>query len=459
MKRQILYVFMLALCAATAMTSCSTEQETEAAQQAANTTGVETSATHQPFAVYAPKKAAALSESQVAQMEHFNDFAFELFNVIKKDGEDQVFSPLSLGYALAMAGLGADGQSLRELNTMLGFEADDRTSLHDLFATLTAYLTTLDDKVSLNIANAFFLNSIRSDVQLNADYRSALIDAYKADCEALDFSEESSLAYINDWCNRQTNGLIPEVLDQLNPEYVSYILNALYFKAGWATCFSPERTMELDFHREDGQTVKTEMMFHEETGCFPYTEDEVCQTVVLPYANSRFAMTAFLPKTGYVVDDVLNELTGAKLAKLLKSMDPEKEVAIGLPKFETEVTTDLSKVLPVIGIPSWFHGQGLRGIVNDLDGTPHPIWVEECFQKARIKVDEEGSEAAAVTVIGFTDGMGNFASFYANHPFVYLITDLATNTILFIGTYHGHEGDGTAGEVKHLPTGIQDIRM
>ncbi|MBO4599197.1 MAG: serpin family protein [Bacteroidales bacterium] len=412
-----------------------------------------------PFKLYAPQAQAEPTDAQVAQAQRLNDFALRLFDVIRQDGKSLVFSPLSLGYALGMAALACDGTPLAELNAMLGLEADDTSTLHDLYATLMQYLPAADPNVSINVANAFYLNAARTDVKLNPDYRQALITNYLADCEALDFYEQASLDYINDWCNRQTNGFIPEVLKELNPTSISYLLNALYFKADWTCPFGTDFTREKDFIREDGKTVKVKMMSHGTSMRFPYAEDETMQVLCLPYARGSYYMTVLLPKTGHTIDDVLNSLTSNRLSGILTLPFLERygpEVAVSMPRFETEETTNLVEPLKALGIPSWFGGGQIRGMVQNLDGTPHGVFVSNVFQKARIKVNEKGTEAAAVTIMEFTDGMPMDppVAFTADHPFVYFISEPSSRTLLFVGTYHG-EAEGGTGEEN----GIKDVKM
>jgi len=452
---------ILAAAGMLALGACSSEEATDVATLQQTATGTHTSADARvPFKVYAPQAGTSLSSEQLTAMQRLNGFGLRLFNSIREDGRSQVFSPLSLDYALGMVALGADGVPLHELNAMLGFDADDRTTLHDLCATLMQNLPAQDPDVSLNVANAFYLNEALSNVQLNPDYRQALNASYQADCEALDFGLKESVDYVNNWCSRQTNGFITQVLDNMNEDALAYLLNALYFKADWTYTFPTDYTHEADFHREDGQVTKVQMMCQAISMNFPYEEDETAQVLCLPYARGRYFMTVLLPKEGQTVDDVLANLTEAHLAELVElpaqeSYDPY--VVVQLPRFEAEVTTHLNEPLETAGIPSWFDENGrLHGIGQYLDGMPIDVYVSKIFQKARIRVHEKGTEAAAVTVGEIeATGMRQTVDFTANHPFVYFISERSSRAILFVGTYHGDDVQGVAGQ----GTGIRDIRM
>lgn len=408
-----------------------------------------------PFRVCSPQPNWPLTEAQIQQSAKINDFSLRLFRLLQEEGKSLVFSPLSLSYALGMTGLGCDGIALKELNKALGLPDDDTTTLHNLLASLITNLPQLDDKVSLNLANAYYMNQMRSDVQINPDFRLALQNGYMAGCELLDFSKQASLDYINQWCSDQTKGFIPKVFERLEPSDIAILLNALYFKGDWTNPFCSDFTREDTFTTETGDMIKLPMMTQVEPTYFKYAEDELLQAIRLPYASGKFAMTVLLPVKGKTTDDILQTLSSERLAQFAKNMKGT-DVIVTMPRFETKCNTNLVEPLNLMGLPSWFDDACLlRGLIQDLDGTPHGMYVSNAFQVSRIRVNEKGTEAAAVTVMTYTDkAMPNEPKYFtADHPFVYLITEESTNTILFVGTYHGepvNSGDAT---------GIQPVRL
>lgn len=448
MKTNSIFAFLL--CAGLAFVACSDDDSKESAI-------VSSSQPEAPFELRAPQAHWPLTTDQKDLQGRLDDFGFRLFRLAaEQQGLEHslLLSPLSVDYAFGMVALACDSTPLRDFNALMGLQPDDRATIHDLLASLMTRLPTEREGVRLNLANAFYLNASRSDVRLNPDYRKLLQTAYRADCEALDFRQQQATAeYINAWCNRQTNGFIPKVFDAdgINTEAVSYLLNALYFKAPWAAPFEQEMTQEQTFTREDGSTLQVPMM--RQTKYFQhYAADDICQALQLPYSNGglfcdigecRYAMTILLPHEGKTVADVLGALSAQYLIQLRGKFMEEigwPDIELWLPRFETNATTSLTSLLPTLGLASWLSGP-IRGMVQNLDGTPHSLVVSEAFQTARIKVDEAGTEAAAVTVVETSDAMPEPMPspilFHADHPFVYLLTEETTGTLLFIGTYMG----------------------
>lgn len=439
------------------LTACTSNEPVSISTESPVATTSETKATAAAdgkFETYTPQATWPLSETQKTQMMMVNDFSLRLFRLMQEEGQSNIFSPLSLAYAMSMTGLGCDGAPLQQLNAALGLPEDDTTTLHDLMASLMLGLPEADDAVSILLANAFYMNSARDDVQLNPDFQQALQSIYKADCETLDFNLQSSVDHINQWCSQKTNGFIPKVFEQLRPDYISYLLNALYFKGDWTMPFYPDFTSVGTFTNEDGTTSTLPMMMQGEIEDFPYAEDDIMQALRLPFAKGSYGMTFLLPRKGHTVGDILDALSAKRLAALDKELQ-YVPVDMRIPRFETNQTNKLIKPLKRMGLSSWFDGDNIMGIVQEHDGTPHGVYIAEAFQVARIKVNEKGTEAGAVTVFAFADKamVGQPKSFVADHPFVYLITERSSGAVLFIGTY---QGEPTSSGTE---TGIQPIRI
>ena len=399
----------------------------------------------EPFTVLVPQANWPLTDTQLSQASKMNDFAFQLLRQSQKSGESLVLSPLSVDYALAMVALGAEGVTRDAIVKALGYDAKDPQALHNLMASLMAYLPSVDENVKINLANAFYLNASRKELSLNPDYKKVLQENYKAACEAVKTDTQEGIDQINGWCSKQTDEFIPKVFDYpLSVDNVCLFINAIYFKGDWYAPFNSANTRERDFKQEDGTNVKVQSMFNETP--LSYAESELFQAVRLPYGKtdengvamgnpSSFGMTILLPCEGKTTADILSWLTSERFADLSKEMKTS-DVVISLPRFETNVKTDLMSAFEQLKLP--FNGNDLRGMVLS-NGEPRGLSVSDAFQCARIKVDEKGTEAGAVTVVDFTDSSMpiNRKAFIADHPFVYLLTEEKTGTILFVGTYHG----------------------
>ena len=434
MKRRTILCAMI--CTMFAFTSCSNEES-------ADPNGNDNKPV-EPFTVLTPQANWPLTETQLLQGSRMNDFAFRLFRQLQKPNESLVLSPLSVDYALSMVALGAEGETRDSIVKALGFDVKEPQALHNLMASLMTYLPSVDESVKFNLANAFYLNASRKELSINPDYKKVLQENYKADCEAVKTDTQEGIDQMNAWCSKQTDGFIPKVFEiPLSADNVCLFINALYFKGDWLLPFNSELTQERNFKRENGENVTMQCMNNDTY--LDYAESELLQAVRLPYGltdewgvaighPSSFGMTILLPREGKTTADILSWLTSENYAGLSKEMK-STDVVIGLPRFETNVKTDLLGAFKQMKLP--FNANDLRGLVFS-NGKPRGLNLSDAFQCARIKVDEKGTEAGAVTVIDFAEGIhGNQKEFIADHPFVYLLTEEQTGTILFVGTYHG----------------------
>ena len=308
--------------------------------------------------------------------------------------------------------------------------------------------------MTLNITNAIFVNKYYT---LKPQFVKDMQTYYDAKAETLDFSSPKTLDHINGWCNEKTNGMIPEILDEVDPDMVSYLLNAIYFKADWASKFDPKNTKEETFTTENG-SARLPLM-HQNV-LIQYINNGMFSAVKIPYGNNMWNMMVMLPEEGYTTDHIINHLAGLGLNGVegafceiedgiatmsVKSFSPH-EVDLKLPRFETSSDTDelssddahgLIGLMSKMGINLAFD-PGLAEIPNMCEA---PVYIEMMRQKAKIKVNEEGSEAAAVTVAGMYEKAGPVeypkATFHANRPFVYVIQEASSGVILFVGKFTG----------------------
>ena len=286
-------------------------------------------------------------------------------------------------------------------------------------------------------------------------YQQDMKQYYDAQAENLDFKLPSTLKTINDWASDHTNGMIPTILDKIDEKVVTYLLNAIYFKADWASKFEAKNTEEEKFTATNG-TIKLPLM-HQNV-LIQYLKNEDYSAIEIPYGNGLWKMTVMLPEEGKSTDDIINHLAENGFSdvedyeSLYNSIPGDGvfrtyEVDLKLPRFETtsdtkELDGGLISLLLQMGIRQAFDNQ-FAEIPNMCD---KPVYIEMMRQKAKIKVNEEGSEATAVTVAGMGEltSAGPIheveipqATFYANRPFVYVIREMSSGVILFVGKFTG----------------------
>ncbi len=351
--------------------------------------------------------------------DELTQFAVELFQVCHEEGENTLISPLSVMYALGMTANGAGGETLAQMEQVLGME------LQTLNEKLHAYRRDLPQgkKYTLSLANSIWfkegLEVERSFLQTNADYYGA--DAYSAPFD------KTTVKDINLWVKQNTNGMIPEILDELSDATVMVLINALAFEAEWAKPYTDSAVREAAFTREDGVEQTATGMYSTENR---YLEDENATGFIRYYADKQYAFVALLPNEGVSVAEYVAGLDGQALADMLANAS-EQEVKTMIPKFETEYDLDLTDVLKAMGMTDAFGGEA------DFSGiSQEDLFISSVIHKTKIQVDEKGTKAAAVTGVTLEAG-GIFEEpkkVYLDRPFVYLLIDCKTNTPFFLGT-------------------------
>ena len=375
-----------------------------------------------------------LTEQQRTFVADNNAFTLKFIKTVNdedKSGKSFIYSPLSITYVMSMVNAAAEGETERELEQTLGFHQGGIQAVNEFCKTLIDSLPKVDRQVQLNIANAIFVNK---NYLLLKTYQKDMQKYYDALAESLDFASKKSLNHINDWCNKKTKGMIPGILDELKPLAVSYLLNAIYFKAQWTEQFKERYTSNDTFHTAEGPVILPLMR---QTHKFRYMKNDLFAAVDLPYGNGQWSMTVMLPEKGKSADDVIDYL--AKNGTSFTDQMRRREVDLKLPRFETESTTeDLVKTMKKMGISRVF-GNGAE-ITNM---CKEALYIGMMLQKARIKVNETGSEAAAVTYAEYVDACISEEEpeppiiFHANRPFVYAIREASTGVILFVGKFTG----------------------
>lgn len=362
-----------------------------------------------------------------------NDFALRYISGIDETAEkDYIVSPLSMQLLLGMVLDGAQGVTADEICNVLGYGAGDKQAVNEFALSMLRQLPNMDKKTKVCIANAIFVDD---GWPLLGSYKTDVTKYYEAEVTNLDFLQsEAALKTINGWCSKHTEGLIPKVLDEVDPNMLAYLLNALYFKGQWKEKFDKSATAEEPFYTESGSKVKVQMMKQDKE--FAYTENELFQAVRLPYGNGAFSMTVLLPTKGNTVSDVAKALDTKIDWNEFRSSLGRCDVDLWLPKFETKFSVNLNQLLSDMGMPTSFSPSA------DFKAMSlYALRLSFVQQDAFIKVDEEGTEAAAVSTAGMMKDTavdpGKHVVFHADRPFLYLITETSTSAILFAGRYSG----------------------
>lgn len=372
-----------------------------------------------------------LTTAQQAQVENSNEFAWKFFKEVSKGEQEDVFvSPLSVTYALGMLANGAVGDTQKEILEGLEFRSGKVDDINSLCHQLMIESPKLDKSTKVSMANAVVANKNKP---LQPDFKNVVEKQYQALVTNQDFSSPATLSFINLWASELTHGMVPKLLDRVHPDAVTYLLNALYFKGIWYRQFDKKRTQQESFTQADGKKLTVKMMHQKER--FFAAENDNYQTVVLPYGNGSYEMVVLLPREGKDLSSLLQTMDAKKWKDNLKSTYSSK-VDLKLPRFTSAYTRELNDVLKLLGMNMMFD----REKADLTKMSVAKAFVSTVLQKAKIEVDEEGSKAAAVTVVetGCTAvAPSKPIMFHANRPFMYAIVEHSTGTIFFMGTYQG----------------------
>ena len=360
-----------------------------------------------------------------------NAFAFNYIDRVNDAVEGDFFiSPLSMQFLLGMVLNGAREQTADEICSVLGYGKGEIDAVNDYCLSMLKQLPDLDKRTKLTIANAVFVNK---DYSLLNSYKTDVGKFYEAEVDNLDFSKNSSSTKtINKWCSDHTKGLVPEIIDSVDPRILAYLLNAMYFKSQWKEKFPKENTSKETFTDERGVKTTVQMMKYEKS--FAYQDDDVIRAVCLPYGNGAYSMMVILPADGKTLSDVTDYLDMETWEDFQRKM-VKCRVDLKLPKFETKFEINLNDILSAMGMSSAF--DPMKADFKAMSDAAMCLSVVK--QKAAIKVDEEGTEAAVVSMTGMAMAAypGDHIVFHADRPFLYLITESSTGAILFAGKFSG----------------------
>ena len=351
-------------------------------------------------------------------------FAVKLYREFSASEGNIFFSPYSISSALGMTYAGARENTAKEMKEALDFRME-QAQLHSAFKKLNRNLTANAHKSGqkLNIANGLCLTG--GDV--SKDFKALLRDNYDAEFFAGD------LAKINGWAKQKTEGRIKKILDKLDPNSVCVLLNAIYFKGIWESQFKKNSTYDAPFKVSANKQVKIPLM-HQKSR-FKILNEKEFQAVSVPYKGKRLSMVVLLPKDAEGLARLERQLTTQNLKQWLVKLDkqPDRETHLYLPKYKMETSYDLVSSFRNLGIKDAFDTGGKA----DFSGMGWPkgnLWISQIKHKAFVEINEEGTEAAAVTTVEMTKSCARrYPVFRADHPFFFMIRDNQTASILFMG--------------------------
>lgn len=380
------------------------------------------SPTMQPIDLNATEKEMAAQQGDFA-----STLSLVLYRQLGERTDNWLVSPFSLQCALGMLSNGASGETHNEILHTLGLSQYSQEEVNAYFKKLIEGLHTVNSAITVKTANSVWGNA---GITLKEDFQKMNIENYSAMVSQLDFSDPSAVDQINAWCNQTTEGLIPSILDEVNPTATVYLLNSLYFKARWESEFAPEKTQEGYFNTSSGKVVKADFMQTQRMAA--YVENEWFTSTSLSYQNDSYAMRLILPQPEISIDQVLQALSESD--ENLWKNTILADINLKMPRFTLENKMDLTPTLQALGMKKAFSGGADFSSMSDV-----ATYISLVQQATRLKVDEEGSEGAAVTVIeGYLSDLmrplpEEEVDFFLDRPFLFQIIESSTGTVLFMG--------------------------
>lgn len=349
-----------------------------------------------------------------------SSFAAELFKDNYSKGKTTLVSPLSVLTALALVQNGAQGDTLAQLEQALG--GLDRDTLN---AYMRAYCDFLTESEELKIANSVWTDS---SAEAKRAFLQKAVDSYSAQLFSAPLSDPKTVESINSWVKKNTDGMIPKIIEKADRYAVMMLVNAIAFDAKWETPYKRSDIEKLEFTSYSGSKKKTDFMCSTEN---VYLKDGGTVGFMKPYKNGRFAFAALLPDENTGIDDYVASLSGDKLMKIFSSAKCGNEVNVKMPKFRAEYSAQLIDTLKKMGVKDAFDSKtaDFSSLIENRDA-----YIATVVHKTFIEVDENGTRAAASTLVGAdTMSLMEPYSVCLNRPFVYMIVDTETNLPLFIG--------------------------
>jgi len=366
----------------------------------------------------------SLTSAEVAAIGASNAFGFDLLREMTRETPDKslFLSPFSASMALGMTMNGAEGTTWEAMRATLRFHGLSEEEINASYRGLLELLSDLDPNVDVAVGNSVWY---RQGLAVRQSFRERVERYFDARVSGLDFGAPGAAGTINAWVREATQGRIEEIVDDPIPaQIVAYLINATWFKAGWTKPFNPELTRSAPFHLADGSTAPVELMIRDDT--LSHVHTETYGAVDLPYGGGAYAMTVVVPRDRTSVHDLVEAMDPAWWDDLVGNLRTSR-VLLSLPRFEMEWEGALNDALRNMGMGIAFDGGADFSRMFEDAG----VWIDEVKQKSFVRVDEEGTEAAAVTSVAMATSMP--PELRADRPFLFALRERLTGTILFVG--------------------------
>ena len=360
-------------------------------------------------------------------VESDNSFGLKVFQEINKDEKDKnVFiSPLSISMALGMTLNGANGETKQAMQNTLELAGLSDQQINENYKSLIDLLVGLDPKVNFQIANSIWYRNTMTFEQSFLDVNK---NFFNAEVAGLDFSNPQSINIINAWVENKTNSKIKQIIDSIDPMSVMFLINAIYFKGTWTYEFEKNKTQDGFFNLPDGSQVPCKMMA--QAGDFSYFATDDFQAIDLPYGDELYSMTVFLPSRQTDLDALIAMLTPENWNTWVSQFSAI-EADLYFPKFKLDYEIKLNDVLIALGMENPFDPSQADFTRLYKNGG---LYIDNVKHKSFVEVNEEGTEAAAVTVVDMRlTSVGDHLFLRVDRPFVFVIRENHSGTILFIG--------------------------
>ena len=367
-----------------------------------------------------------ISADQISLISSENTFAFDVFNkVIEKSGESEnvIISPLSVSSALSMTLNGANGPTRNAMLTALRMNGLTPEAINSSYKDLTDALLTVDKRVLISIANAVWTEN---NFVVKKPFTDILTQLYNAESRSFDINDPLVPTQINTWIESKTNGLIKNMIGALDKNTVMLLINAIYFKGKWNSQFDINNTADGPFYKPDGSTTTVPMM--KQSSEFKIFSGEGFTLAEFPYGQGNFVMDVILPSDNNGIKNILPLVNIDSFNGWLNQMNHRK-TDLTFPRFKYEYKKELKDILTDMGMGIAFTDNADFSNISDMS-----LQISFVKHQAFIETNEEGTEAAAATVVGIINtSIQTPFVLNINHPFLYLIRETTTNSILFMG--------------------------
>jgi serpin B len=367
-----------------------------------------------------------ITADQISLINSENTFALDIFKKVIENStalDNIIISPLSISSALSMTLNGANGATRDSMLAALRMNGVTSEIINNSYKNLTEALLKVDDRVLISIANSVWTEE---NFVVKKPFTDILTQYYNTESKSFDILDPQVPAQINSWIESKTNGLIKNMIDQLDPTTVMLLINAIYFKGKWESQFDKENTVQGSFYKPDGVTATVPMM--KQTSEFKIHKGEGFTLAEFPYGQGNFVMDMILPDDNNGIKNILPLLTDNNLKGWLDQTIKVK-TDLSFPRFKYGYKKELSEILADMGMGIAFGSNADFSNISDIQ-----LYISLVLHQAFIETNEEGTEAAAATIVGISNtAVIEPLNLNIDHSFLYIIRETSTNSILFMG--------------------------